>query len=144
MPGIGWRRGRLALPHRARLENSATAGAWNVLRPYLARARGFVFSRREYVPSWIPADKVAIIPPSIDPFSPKNQYLDEPTVEAILGRIGVFDGGARREPVTYRDRDGHEVSVTRPAEVTAEVLPGPGDQLVVQVSGGTSSRTCQA
>jgi trehalose synthase len=115
-------------------ENEATAGAWDVLRPYLACARGFVFSRREYVPAWIRADKVAIIPPSIDPFSPKNQHLDGQTVQAILATIGVLDGGAAREPVTYLDRDGTPRSVTRSAEVTAERLPGPDDPLVVQVS----------
>ena len=54
-----------------------------------------MFSRREYVPSWIPARKTWIIPPSIDPFSPKNQQLDADTVRAILVTIGVLDGVAR-------------------------------------------------
>ncbi|MGN6791641.1 MAG: glycosyltransferase [Streptosporangiaceae bacterium] len=115
-------------------ENEATAAAWNMLRPYLAHARGFVFSRREYVPAWIPAEQVAIIPPSIDPFSPKNQYLDEYTVLGILAKIGVLDGSTPAEPVTYLGRDGSPGSVTRSAEVTAEMLPGPDDPLVVQVS----------
>ncbi len=114
--------------------NEATAAAWDVLRPYLAHARGFVFSRREYVPAWIPAEKVAIIPPSIDPFSPKNQYLDESTVQGILSRIGVLDGATPSEPVSYVGRDGSPGSVTRQAEITAERLPGPSDPLVVQVS----------
>ena len=39
-------------------------------------------------------EKVAIIPPSIDPFSPKNQQLDADTVRAILARLGVLDGAA--------------------------------------------------
>jgi trehalose synthase len=119
--GVGW-------------ENEAMAGAWKVLRPYLAHARGFVFSRREYVPAWIPGEKVAIIPPSIDPFSPKNQYLDEHTVQGILAQIGLLDGAARREPVAYLRRDGNPASVTRTAEITAENLPGPEDPLVIQVS----------
>ena len=39
-----------------------------------------VFSRREYVPRWIPDRNVAMIPPSIDPFSPKNQHLEDAVV----------------------------------------------------------------
>ena len=115
-------------------ENDATAAAWNMLRPYLTHARGFVFSRREYVPAWIPDDQVAIIPPSIDPFSPKNQYLDEYTVRGILAKIGVLGGCTHAGPVTYLGRDGSPGSVTRSAEVTADSLPGPDDPLVLQVS----------
>ena len=115
-------------------ENEATAAAWNMLRRYLTHASGFVFSRREYVPAWIPDERVAIIPPSIDPFSPKNQYLDEYTVRGILTKIGVLDGSLPGRPVTYLGRDGTPGYITRSAEVTADRLPGPGDPLVVQVS----------
>lgn len=115
-------------------QNAITTGAWNVLRPYLTHAHGFVFSRREYVPAWIPGEKVAIIPPSIDPFSPKNQYLDEYTVRGILARIGVLGGRTPGEQATFLGRDGQPESVTRPAEITAEDLPGSDDQLVIQVS----------
>jgi trehalose synthase len=115
-------------------ENEATASAWNMLRRYLTHASGYVFSRREYVPAWIPDERVAIIPPSIDPFSPKNQYLDEYTVQGILSKIGVLDRPTPGGTVTYLGRDGTPGSVTRSAEVTADDLPGPDDPLVVQVS----------
>jgi len=115
-------------------QNEATMAAWSMLRPYLTHARGFVFSRREYVPAWIPDEKASIIPPSIDPFSPKNQYLDDSTVRGILAQIGVLDGSTPAEPVTYLGADGSPGSVTRSAEVTADNLPGPDDPLVVQVS----------
>ena len=55
---------------------------------------GFVFSRRQYVPAWVPGEQGWIIPPSIDPFSAKNQQLDDGTVLAILARIGMLDGTA--------------------------------------------------
>ena len=64
-------------------EDDVTRAAWDFLRPHLAAADAYVFSRRTYVPSWIPVDKAWIIPPSIDPFSPKNQDLDPATVYAI-------------------------------------------------------------
>ena len=44
------------------------------LRPHLAAAEACVFSRPTYVPSWFPPAR-RVIPPSIDPFSPKNQPL---------------------------------------------------------------------
>src|SRR5215469_8192457 len=92
-------------------QNEATAAAWSFLRPYLEPVQASVFSRREYVPGWM--RNVAIIPPSIDPFSPKNEHLDDDVVQAILRRIGV---------------------VTRSAEITADSLPGLAEPLVVQVS----------
>src|SRR5204862_444373 len=56
-------------------EDEVTRAGWEFLRPHLAAAEVCVFSRQTYVPSWIPAGKAWIIPPSIDPFSPKNQHL---------------------------------------------------------------------
>ena len=144
--------------------SATTEAAWSFLRPHLASARGFVFSRREYVPSWIPAGRVAIIPPSIDPFSPKNQFLDDATVRGILARIGLLDraGPAARPaapdgpaaavpdgpapdgpapdgpapdcPASFRRRDGGIGQVARAAEITGDGLPGPDDPVVVQVS----------
>jgi trehalose synthase len=115
-------------------ENDATRGAWSFLRPYLALAERFVFSRREYVPSWIPAEKAAIIPPSIDPFSPKNQQLDAGTVLGILASIGVLDDVGARDPASFVRRDGRTGFVTRSAEITGEGRPGPDDPVVLQVS----------
>jgi trehalose synthase len=115
-------------------ENDATDAAWTFLRPLLTAAHAYVFSRREYVPEWMPADRVAIIPPSIDPFSPKNQYLDDDTTRGILAEIGVFDGAVRRGGASYTRRDGSAGFVTRSAEITAERRPGLSEPLVVQVS----------
>jgi trehalose synthase len=115
-------------------ENDATRGAWSFLRPYLALAERFVFTRREYAPSWIPAEKAAIIPPSIDPFSPKNQQLDAGVVQGILASIGVLDDAGAREPASFVRRDGRTGFVTRSAEITGEGRPGPDDPVVLQVS----------
>jgi trehalose synthase len=115
-------------------ENDATRGAWAFLRPHLEAADGFVFTRRDYVPDWVPADRVAIIPPSIDPLSPKNEPLDADTVRGILGRIGVLDGATPDDRTSFERSDGGVGFVTRYAEVTGEGRPGPSDKLVVQVS----------
>lgn len=115
-------------------ENDATRAAWNFLGPYLTSAQRFVFSRREYVPSWIPDGSAAIIPPSIDPFSPKNEYLDDGVVQGILTRIGVLDGATSDDAASFVRGDGRTGVVTRPAQITGEGRPGPEDPLVVQVS----------
>jgi trehalose synthase len=115
-------------------ENDATRAAWDFLRPYLARAARFVFTRREYVPSWIAGEKAAIIMPSIDPFSPKNQFLDAEAVRGILAGIGVLDDAAPDKPASFVRRDGGTGYVTRSAEITGEGRPGPDDPVVLQVS----------
>ena len=115
-------------------EDDTTRAAWEFLRPYLTAAHGHVFSRSKYVPSWVPAGAASIIPPSIDPFAPKNQELDRDTVRAILATIGVLDGGTPTKPGRYVRGDGTAGEVTGTATVVGERLPGPDDPVVVQVS----------
>jgi trehalose synthase len=114
--------------------NDATRAAWEFLRPRLADADGFVFTRREYVPPWVPTEKIAIIPPSIDPLSPKNQDLDPGAVQGILARIGVLDDVVPDGGGCFSRAEGGLGSVTRAAEVTGDGRPGPDDPVVVQVS----------
>ena len=82
----------------------------------------------------IPAEKAWIIPPSIDPFSPKNQQLSVDTVRAILAKLSVLDGAAPMVPATFVRRDGDAGVVTRPAVIIGEGRPGPDDPVLVQVS----------
>jgi len=115
--------------------NEVTEAAWAFLRPHLTVADGWVFSRRAYVPSWLPAERVWIIPPSIDPFAAKNQELDPDSVRAILATIGVLDDvGAAGGRGRFLRRDGQPGQVERAASVIADDLPGPRDELLVQVS----------
>ena len=115
-------------------DNDATRAGWGFLRLHLASAQAYVFSRREYVPPWVPIDKVWVIPPSIDPFSPKNQHLDDETVRGILATIGVLDDVPPQGRTTFLRSDGSTGAVTRTARITGEGRPSPDDPLVVQVS----------
>jgi trehalose synthase len=115
------------------LQTDVTRAAWAFLRPYLAPARGYVFTRRQYVPDWLPEARTWLIPPSIDPFSPKNAELDPGTVLAILATIGVLDGYPPA-PGRFTREDGTVGEVTHAAVVTGEGRPGPADPVVVQVS----------
>ena len=115
-------------------QNESSRAAWEFLRPYLAAARAYVFTRRQYAPLWVPRARTWVIPPSIDPFSAKNAGMDAGTVRAILATIGVCDGDAGIRPATFTRGDGTQGEVTRQALITADSRPGPADQVVVQVS----------
>jgi trehalose synthase len=115
-------------------EDEVTRAAWDFLRPHLAAAEAYVFSRQTYVPSWIPAGKAWIIPPSIDPFSPKNEQLDADTVRAIMVKLGVLDGAIPTAPAAFVRREGDVGTVSRPAVVVGDGRPRPDDPVLVQVS----------
>jgi trehalose synthase len=113
--------------------NDLTRAAWDFLRPYVEQADSFTFSRRAYVWDGLDPAKTAIVPPSIDPFSPKNQDLDPEAVTAILEVIGL-SGDGRAGPSVYRRTDGTPARVDRAATIVQDA-PLPGDaRLVTQVS----------
>jgi len=115
------------------LTNSWTEEAWAFLRPYLAACDGFVFTRQAYVPGWIPGDRVSIIPPSIDPFSPKNQELSEVECLRILATMGVVNGPPRGL-ASFTRLDGSAGHVTRQVSVVADGALDLAVPLVIQVS----------
>jgi trehalose synthase len=114
--------------------SAATEEAWAFLRPHLEHARAMVFSRQAHVPAWVPAGRATIIPPSIDPLSPKNADLDPSTVLGVLAVAGVVDAPPPPRGPSFTRRDGTTGQVVRAGAVVAGSLPGPGDPLVVQVS----------
>jgi trehalose synthase len=119
--------------------NELTAAAWDFLEPYISKADAVVFSRQSYVPECCKEMLTAIVPPSIDSFSPKNQEIEPDRVRAILCQAGLLAPGARAgregaEPV-FRRPDDRQARVERRCEVAGEgELPGSGARLVVQVS----------
>jgi trehalose synthase len=111
---------------------------WDFLAPYVTRADACVFSREAYVPDVCRESEatIAIVPPSIDGLSPKNQGMTAAQVEAILRHTGLL---------AEDRRDGAEAVFTRPVGGTGRVerrcevitdgfLPGPETTLVAQVS----------
>lgn len=116
--------------------NDLTAAAWNFLAPYVTSADAVVFSRRSFVPACCREMVTAIIPPSIDPFSPKNQEMAPEQVRAILRQAGLLapDSADGAEPV-FVGSDGASARVERSCETVAEGgLPAADAPLVVQVS----------
>jgi len=116
--------------------NRLTEAGWEFLAPYVTRADAVVFSRRDFVPYVCEEMITAIVPPSIDVASPKNQDMEPQRVRAILRHTGLLAGGDGdgAEPTFHRP-DGSEVRVERRCEVVGEgELPDADARLVVQVS----------
>ena len=115
-----------------------TDAAWSFLRPYVEDAEAVVFSREAYVPEWVDEDRVRIIPPSIDPFSAKNEEMDRDDVDAVLARTHLVDvdaGSSERGSYEFRRRDGGTGEVRERDDLVhgGQVVPADA-RLVLQVS----------
>ena len=115
--------------------NACTDEGWAFLRPYLDEADAFVFSRAAFAPPWLDPTRVHVIPPSIDPFSAKNQDLDDATVRSILQYVGLLAGAGNPPAVPFSRRDGSPGRIDRRVDILQTGPPPPPDApLVVQVS----------
>ncbi|MPZ15476.1 MAG: glycosyltransferase [Chloroflexi bacterium] len=65
---------------------------WQFLEPYLADYDAAVFTLPQFVPPGFPVKRVEIIPPAIDPLSPKNMPLPQSLRHRILSWIGIDVG----------------------------------------------------
>jgi trehalose synthase len=115
------------------LPNQIARQTWSFLRHYVKPAHAYVFSRPEYAWEGLPKDRIWVIPPSIDVFSPKNQELSAHVVEAIVARIGLGEGGDGAAP-RFERSDGSPGRVDRVAELDQETPVPTGVPLVAQVS----------
>ena len=95
------------------------------VRPDVEAANAHVFSRESFAPEWIDRARLRAIPPSIDPFTPKNQELAPHEVLALLGSAGLVTGDGV-EPDT---RVCHKADIVRNGPP-----PDPAIPVVVQVS----------
>lgn len=108
---------------------------WAFLRTYLEQVPLAVFSRAVYAPSWVPHRRSVVLPPNIDPFSAKNQAMEEPSIHAILAHVGLVSGNENGGIPTFVRDDGSTGRVDRKAEVVQlGSAPSYETPLVVQVS----------
>jgi trehalose synthase len=115
--------------------NQQTELGWRFLQPYLNDVPALVFSRAAYAPSWCDPARVVVIQPSIDPFSPKNQVLDERAVRAILVEAGLVEGPPGEGHPTFERSDGAPGRVDRQADIIRlGRAPSWDTPLVVQIS----------
>ena len=115
--------------------NEWSERAWAFLRPYLDEVDAFVFSRRAFAPSWATPERTYVIPPSIDPFSAKNEPISRRNVRLALGYVGLLGGDGSAPAVPFTRRDGSPGRINRRVDVLQTGPPPPPDApLVVQVS----------
>jgi trehalose synthase len=114
--------------------NELTRKAWNFLRPYVAPADALVFSRRAFVWEDLPDEKIHLIAPSIDAFSPKNQELPSQNVKAILGAAGIYQNSHDIADAEFTREDGSPARVARSAKLWQGTELSESDRYVLQVS----------
>ena len=75
---------------RCHIDTSApNLQTWDFLRPFVSVYDGAVFTMGNFVPPDLPLDRVEIVPPAIDPQSPKNLGLPDHLATRVLEWIGV-------------------------------------------------------
>ena len=112
-----------------------SARGWEFIRVYAERADAFVFSRRQYAPSWVPDGKLWVIPPSLDPFSAKNVELSQPDVTMTLRVAGLVDTSPDGGSLGFVRRNGQPGSVRGRDSLVLDGFPVPRNaRLVLQVS----------
>jgi len=114
--------------------NEWSERAWAFLRPYLDEVDAFVFSRRAFAPSWAAPERTHVIPPSIDPFSAKNEPISRRNVRLALAYVGLLGGDRSVPAVPFTRRDGSPGRINRRVDVLQTGPPPPEAPLVVQVS----------
>jgi trehalose synthase len=113
--------------------NDVAIAAQAFMRRYLEDVRVCVFSRPSYAWRDIEEGRVRIVPPAIDPFSPKNQALDDRTVPDVLRVAGVLDESPVRDP-TFERGDGSRGRIGERVETIQDAPLPRSAPVVVQVS----------
>jgi trehalose synthase len=115
--------------------NEESERGWRFLSRYLDYVPVSVFSRGAYVPPMLSSKGAVVVAPSIDPFSPKCETLDELTIKAVLEHTGLVAGAKGSRTVEFTSLDGTLRHVERHANVVSEDGPPRWDApLVLQVS----------
>ena len=108
-------------------QNEHSERAWTFLRPYLDGLDAYVFSRLQFAPPWVPSDRLAVIPPSIDPFSAKNEVIDSTRVIRLLEYVGLLPANGSDPEISFQRRDGSRGQVARRVDMlgTGSLPPRP-------------------
>jgi trehalose synthase len=115
--------------------NPWTERAWEFLRPYLIEADAYVVSRAAFAPPWADAANTHVIPPSIDPFSAKNEAMSHRNVRLALSYVGLVDGDGTPPLVPFIRRDGSPGRINRHVDVVQSGPAVPAQApLVIQAS----------
>ena len=113
--------------------NDHARDAWAFLRGYVSDAHVYIFSRAGFAWEGLPRDRVSVIRPSIDAFSPKNAQQTREQSLAIMATAGVLADDVSIYP-TFTRADGSPSRVERQAEMLQDEALEADVPLVMQVS----------
>ena len=114
--------------------NQLAREAWSFLRRYLVDADAYVFSRESFAWEGLERDRIVVIAPSIDVFSPKNEDLDTTAVLAVLRGAALLRDRDEPVPATFQRQDETPGRVDRAAELFEEQPLHADMPVVLQVS----------
>ncbi len=114
--------------------NERARQAWAFLHTYVADADAYVFSRDSFAWENLDPERIVVIPPSIDVFSPKNEELDSQAVLDILLASSVLVGATEPRGATFERQDGTPGRVDRRAELFEDRPLEPEMPVVLQIS----------
>jgi trehalose synthase len=116
------------------MPNALVRSAWEFLLEDTASADAITFSRQASVWDVLDLEKIRIIPPCIDAFSPKNDRIEPVDRDAILRASGLLASGSSAGRATFHRLDGSSAEIAHRADVQEEA-PLPSDvPFVTQVS----------
>jgi trehalose synthase len=113
--------------------NDVMRSAWDFLRPFVAPAAAYVFTREAYVWEGLDRGRVRLIPPCIDPLSPKNVPMEVDRRESIMAVTGLASPSVDGDPGFARP-NGDAARVVRRADILELMRVPRGAPLVVQIS----------
>lgn len=96
---------------------------WEFLSGLLEPYACAVFTLGSFVPPGFPLERVEVVPPAIDPLSPKNMDLDERLTRRVLGWIGVDTEQPLITQVSRFDSWKDPLGVVRVYELLREEVP---------------------
>ncbi len=114
--------------------NDHAREAWSFLRDHVLEAHMYVFSRAGFAWEGLPRDRISVIRPSIDAFSPKNAHQTYEQTSAILATAGITTPNNVNGRPTYTRSDGTPGRVERRATMIQDEPVHPSDGVVLQVS----------
>jgi trehalose synthase len=115
--------------------NDLAREAWRFLTPYVEQAHAYVFSEPTYLWEGLDPEKLTVIAPSIDAFSPKNQAMAFTAVTAVLRSCGLAADRVSHHPRALFERlDGSVGRVRSKAQLVEERPLRLDVPMVAQVS----------
>lgn len=117
----------------ADVPNEHCRRAWEFLLPAASKAHAQVFSRQQYCWDGLDKRRIAIIPPCIDAFSPKNQAMTPEQIDGILAATGLT-GRPGTGIATFERIDGSVGHVCHTTRLVEEASLPSAAPLVTQVS----------